>query len=235
MTNQNYSIQKDRVMAIICSIHRKYLVNSEAACSCNARRNSQGMARHFRLITRVHEQIRAYISSNFDSMAGIPSYCTHISETEMTVTVSLNEFASSVGRKIEPSDWLLIDQERVNQFASATNDHQYIHVDPDRAAQSPFGGTIAHGFLTLSLLSHLNTQNLIVPEGLEMIINYGSNKIRYLQPVCVGERIRSHQKFLEVSQRNPGQWMVKNMVTVEIKNKEKSAMIAEILSLFLVQ
>ncbi len=78
----------------------------------------------------------------------------------MTVTVSQEEFASSAGRELEPSDWLLIDQERVNQFASATNDHQFIHVDPDRAAQSPFGGTIAHGFLTLSLLSYLNAQNL---------------------------------------------------------------------------
>ncbi len=79
----------------------------------------------------------------------------------MTVTVSLDEFASSSERELEPSDWLLIDQERVNQFASATNDHQFIHIDPERAAQSPFGGTIAHGFLTLSLLSFLNSQHLI--------------------------------------------------------------------------
>ncbi len=153
----------------------------------------------------------------------------------MTITVSLNEFASSAGRELEPSDWLLIDQERVDQFACATNDHQYIHVDPDRAARSPFGGTIAHGFLTLSLLSYLNAQNLIVPEGLVMGINYGSNKIRYLAPVRVGERIRSRQKLLEVSQKLPGQWMVKSDVTVETENKEKPAMIAEILSLYIVQ
>ncbi len=153
----------------------------------------------------------------------------------MTVIVSLNDFASSAGRDLEPSDWLLIDQERVNQFASATNDHQFIHVDPERAAHSPFGGTIAHGFLTLSLLSYLNAQNLIVPEGLLMVINYGSNKIRYLQPVSVGEKIRSHQKLLVVSQRKPGQWMVKSIVTVEIENKKKPAMIAEILTLYMVQ
>ncbi len=153
----------------------------------------------------------------------------------MTVIVSLNDFASSAGRDLEPSDWLLIDQERVNQFASATNDHQFIHVDPERAAHSPFGGTIAHGFLTLSLLSYLNAQNLIVPEGLLMVINYGSNKIRYLQPVSVGEKIRSHQKLLVVSQRKPGQWMVKSFVTVEIENKKKPAMIAEILTLYMVQ
>ena len=153
----------------------------------------------------------------------------------MTVTVSLNEFAASAGREIEPSDWLLIDQERVNQFARATNDHQFIHVDPDRAAQTPFGGTIAHGFLTLSLLSYLNAQNLIVPDGLVMGINYGSNKIRYLQPVSVGESIRSRQKLLQVSEKIPGQWMVKSAVTVEIENKEKPAMIAELLSLYTVK
>jgi acyl dehydratase len=153
----------------------------------------------------------------------------------MTVTVSLNEFASSSERELEPSDWLLIDQERVNQFASATNDHQFIHVDAERAAQSPFGGTIAHGFLTLSLLSYLNSQNLIVPEGLAMVINYGSNKVRYIQPVKVGERIRSRQKLLKVSQKRPGQWMVNIAVTVEIENKEKPAMIAEIISMYIVE
>ncbi len=153
----------------------------------------------------------------------------------MTVTVSLNEFSSSTGREMEPSEWLLIDQDRINQFASATNDHQFIHVDPERAAQSPFGGTIAHGFLTLSLLSFLNGQNLIVPEGMVMGINYGSNKVRYLQPVRVGERIRSHQKLLEVSQKLPGQWIVKSAVTVEIENNEKPAMVAEMLSMYMVQ
>jgi acyl dehydratase len=127
------------------------------------------------------------------------------------------------------------DQERVNQFASATNDHQFIHIDPERAAQSPFGGTIAHGFLTLSLLSFLNSQHLIVPEGLVMVINYGSNKVRYIQPVKVGERIRSRQKLLKVSQKRPGQWMVNIAVTVEIENKEKPAMIAEILSMYIVE
>ena len=153
----------------------------------------------------------------------------------MTVTVSLDEFASSSEKGLEPSDWLLIDQERVNQFASATNDHQFIHIDPERAAQSPFGGTIAHGFLTLSLLSFLNSQHQIVPEGLVMVINYGSNKVRYIQPVKVGERIRSRQKLLKVSQKRPGQWMVNIAVTVEIENKEKPAMIAEILSMYIVE
>jgi len=153
----------------------------------------------------------------------------------MPITVSLDEFASSAGRELEPSDWLLIDQERVNQFAAATNDHQFIHVDPAKAAQTPFGGTIAHGFLTLSLLSYLNAQNLIVPKGVVMGINYGSNKVRYLQAVKVGDRVRSRQQLLSISEKKEGQWMVRSSVQVEIENKEKPAMIAEILSLYVVE
>jgi acyl dehydratase len=151
----------------------------------------------------------------------------------MPITVSLDEFASSAERELDPSDWLLIDQERVDQFAAATNDHQFIHVDPARAAQTPFGGTIAHGFLTLSLLSFLNAQNMIVPRSVVMGINYGSNKVRYIQAVKVGERVRSHQKILSVSEKKEGQWMVRSSVQVEIENKEKPAMIAEILSLYI--
>ncbi len=153
----------------------------------------------------------------------------------MPITVSLDEFASSAGRELDPSDWLLIDQERVNQFAAATNDHQFIHVDPAKAAQTPFGGTIAHGFLTLSLLSYLNAQNLIVPKGVVMGINYGSNKVRYLQAVKVGDRVRSRQQLLSISEKKEGQWMVRSSVQVEIENKEKPAMIAEILSLYVVE
>jgi acyl dehydratase len=153
----------------------------------------------------------------------------------MPITVSLDEFASSAGRELDPSDWLLIDQERVNQFAAATNDHQFIHIDPAKAAQTPFRGTIAHGFLTLSLLSFLNAQNLILPKGVVMGINYGSNKVRYLQAVKVGERVRSRQKLLTISEKKEGQWMVRSSVQVEIENKEKPAMIAEILSLYIVE
>ena len=153
----------------------------------------------------------------------------------MTVTVSLKEFTSSAGRELEPSDWLLIDQDRINRFANATNDHQFIHTDPDRAAKTMFRGTIAHGFLTLSMLSFLNSQHMIAPEGLIMGINYGSNKIRYLQPVRVGERIRTRQKLLEISQKLPRQWMVKSLVTVEIENKVKAAMVAETLALYIVE
>ncbi len=152
----------------------------------------------------------------------------------MTKTIRADELPGLVGRQLEPSPWLEITQERVNQFADATNDHQFIHVDPEKAAQTPFGGPIAHGFLSLSLLSYLNAQSAIFPENLVMGINYGSDKIRYLAPVKVGKRIRSQQKVLEVTEKSPGQWLIKYAVTVEIEGEETPALIAEILSLMVV-
>jgi acyl dehydratase len=152
----------------------------------------------------------------------------------MTDTIKAEELPSLVGKELEPSPWLEITQERVNQFADATNDWQFIHVDPEKAAQTPFGGPIAHGFLSLSLLSYLNAQNAIVPENLVMGINYGSDKVRYLMPVRVGKRIRSKQKVLEVTEKNPGQWLIKNEVAVEIEDEETPALVAEILSLMVV-
>ncbi len=152
----------------------------------------------------------------------------------MTETINAEELPGLVGRELEPSPWIEITQERVNQFAEATNDFQFIHVDPEKAAQTPFGGPIAHGFLSLSLLSYLNAQNAIVPENMVMGINYGSDKVRYLMPVRVGKRIRSKQKVLEVSEKNPGQWLIKNAVTVEIEGEETPALVAEILSMMVV-
>lgn len=153
----------------------------------------------------------------------------------MAEPIKAEELPSMVGKELEPSPWLEITQERVNQFADATNDHQFIHVDLEKAKQTPFGGTIAHGFLSLSLLSYLNAQNAIVPEGLVMGINYGSDKVRFLAPVNVGKRIRSRQKVLEVTEKKPGQWLIKTHVTVEIDGEETPALVAEILSLYIVQ
>jgi acyl dehydratase len=153
----------------------------------------------------------------------------------MAKPIKPEELPSMVGKELEPSPWLEITQERVNQFADATNDHQFIHVDLEKAKQTPFGGTIAHGFLSLSLLSYLNAQNAIVPEGLVMGINYGSDKVRFLAPVNVGKRIRSRQKVLEVTEKKPGQWLIKTHVTVEIDGEETPALVAEILSLYIVQ
>lgn len=152
----------------------------------------------------------------------------------MTGTIRAEELPGLVGKELEPSAWLEITQERVNQFADATNDHQFIHVDPEKAAQTPFGGPIAHGFLSLSLLSYLNAQSAIVPENTVMGINYGSDKVRYLAPVRVGKRIRSRQKVLEVSEKKPGQWLIKSAVSVEIEGEESPALIAEILSMMVV-
>ena len=152
----------------------------------------------------------------------------------MAETVKLDEISALAGRELEPSEWLEITQERVNQFADATNDFQFIHVDPEKAALTPFGGPIAHGFLSLSLLSYLNAQTAVFPENLVMGINYGSDKVRYLAPVRVGKRVRSRQKVLEVVEKSPGQWLMKTAVTVEIEGEETPALVAEILSLLVV-
>ncbi len=152
----------------------------------------------------------------------------------MTNAIKAKDLPSLVGKELEPSPWVDITQERVNQFADATNDHQFIHVDPEKAAQTPFGGPIAHGFLSLSLLSYLNAQSGVVPENLVMGINYGSDKVRYLMPVRVGKRIRSRQKVLEISEKKPGHWLMKTAVTVEIEGEDTPALVAEILSMMVV-
>ena len=152
----------------------------------------------------------------------------------MMKEIKAEDLPSLIGKELDPSPWLEITQERVNQFAEATNDHQFIHVDPEKAAKTPFGGPIAHGFLSLSLLSYLNAQSAVVPENLVMGVNYGSDKIRYLMPVRVGKRIRSHQKVLEVTEKKPGNWLLKVQVTVEIEGEETPALIAEILSMLVV-
>jgi acyl dehydratase len=152
----------------------------------------------------------------------------------MSETIKVEDLPGLAGKELDPSPWLEVTQDRVNQFAEATNDHQFIHVDPEKAAQTPFGGPIAHGFLSLSLLSYLNAQTAIVPENLVMGINYGSDKVRYLAPVRVGKRIRSRQRVLEVTEKKPGQWLIKNAVTVEIEGEETPALIAEILSMMVV-
>ena len=152
----------------------------------------------------------------------------------MTKKIKAHDLPGLVGQELEPSPWLEITQERVNQFAEATNDFQFIHVDPERAAKTPFGGPVAHGFLSLSLLSYLNAESAIMPEGLVMGINYGSDKVRYLMPVRVGKRIRSRQTVLAVDEKKPGQWLIKTACTVDIEGEETPALVAEILSMMIV-
>ena len=149
--------------------------------------------------------------------------------------ISIEDFKNSAGRELGFSDWLLIDQERINRFADATEDHQFIHVDPERAAATPFGSTIAHGFLSLSILPHFLSQIMPIPDGIVMGINYGTEKVRFTQPVHVNSRVRARAKIEKVNARSGGQYMVKTRVTLEIENRRRPAVIADILSLYVVE
>ncbi len=145
--------------------------------------------------------------------------------------VPLEELESSIGQETGRSGWFTVDQERIDTFADATMDHQWIHVDPESAAQGPFGSTIAHGFLTQSLLSYLTLESMLLPEGAAMYINYGSNKVRFLNPVKVDSRVRAISVLKEVAEKKPGQILITNAVTVEIEGAEKPALVAELLTL----
>jgi acyl dehydratase len=152
----------------------------------------------------------------------------------MPETMKMSEYAEQVGQELEPSPWFEITQQRVNQFADATNDHQFIHVDPEKAAQTPFGGPVAHGFLTLSLVPALLAENAAEIEGLVMAVNYGSDRVRFLQPVPVGSRIRARQKLLEVTEKIPGRWLNRSLVTVDIEGQENPALVAEFLAMMMI-
>ncbi|NWC07878.1 MaoC family dehydratase [Pseudomonas agarici] len=136
-----------------------------------------------------------------------------------------------VGQELGRSEWLTIDQERINLFAQATGDYQFIHVDPVKAAQTPFGTTIAHGLLSLSLMPKLMEDILVLPEGLKMVINYGLDSVRFIQPVKVDSRVRLKVELSDAIQKKPGQWLLKAIATLEIEGQEKPAYIAEPLSL----
>ncbi|HCP30645.1 acyl dehydratase [Pseudomonas sp. URMO17WK12:I10] len=136
-----------------------------------------------------------------------------------------------VGKSLGHSAWLTIDQQRIDRFAEATGDHQFIHVDPQRAAQTAFGGTIAHGFLTLSLIPALIEDILVLPQGLKMVVNYGLDSVRFIQPVKVDSQVRLHVELADVQQKRPGQWLLKAIATLEIKDEDKPAYRAESLSL----
>jgi acyl dehydratase len=150
--------------------------------------------------------------------------------TERTVT-TVEELKSLIGQEIGVSDWLEITQERVNQFADATGDHQYIHVDPERAAKTFFGGTIAHGYLTLSLIPALSgtRQGVKIDLGGKMGVNYGLNKVRFTSPVPVGKRIRSRTTLLAVEEIGDRAVQTTNQVLIEVEGVERPACIAETL------
>jgi acyl dehydratase len=145
--------------------------------------------------------------------------------------VPVTELTQYVGKELGCSEWLTIDQERINLFAEATGDFQFIHVDPGRAAQTPFGGTIAHGFLSLSLIPKLMEDLLVLPEGLKMVVNYGLDSVRFVQPVKVDSRVRLKVELSEVLEKKPGQWLLKAIATLEIEGEQKPAFVAEPLSM----
>jgi acyl dehydratase len=137
----------------------------------------------------------------------------------------LDEFVAAQGAELGPTDWLEVTQDRVNLFADATDDHQWIHIDPERAANGPFGGTIAHGLLTLSLLPHF-THQLYTVDNVAMAINYGYNKVRFITPVRVGAKIRARAQIANVDQLD-GSVQATVTVTVEIDGSDKPAAVAE--------
>jgi acyl dehydratase len=142
--------------------------------------------------------------------------------------VTLDEVEAAIGRT-SVSAWTQVTQAMIHAFADATGDRQFIHIDPVRAVATPFGTTIAHGFLTLSLLPRMmaETPDLPIVSDAKMHVNYGGNRVRFLAPVPSGARIRAHSKLLSFEQKRPGQYQSTSEVTVEIEGQEKPAMLAE--------
>ena len=146
---------------------------------------------------------------------------------------NLAELVAAQGTQLGPTEWMEITQDRVNLFADATDDHQWIHVDPDRAKDSPFGSTIAHGYLTLSLLPSL-VGELYRVDGLRMAINYGLNKVRFPRPVPVGSRVRAGAEIADVK-GTPSGTLVNLRVTIEVEGVDRPACVADTLTLFVPQ
>ena len=151
----------------------------------------------------------------------------------MPVT-SLDEIRARVGEEIGVSGWIAVDQARIDAFADATEDHQFIHVDPAAAAAAGFGGTIAHGFLSLSLLSRMAAEAMLLPDGLKMAVNYGLDRVRFLAPVRSGKRVRGRFTLDSVEEKAPGQVLMRHTVTVEIEGEDKPALTAQWLGLMFV-
>jgi acyl dehydratase len=146
--------------------------------------------------------------------------------------ITFDDLKGLVGKELGVSDWLVVDQDRINQFAACTEDRQWIHTDPERAAkQSPFGATIAHGYLTLSLLAGLGLQAIKMPSNLMAAVNYGLDKVRFLAPVKVGSRVRLRATLVSLEEKAPGQYLMKASNTIEIEGDEKPALIAETLAM----
>ncbi len=149
----------------------------------------------------------------------------------------VQELTNLVGQEIGTSDWFLIDQPRINQFADCTDDHQWIHVDVERAARGPFGGTIGHGFLTLSLIPAMSASIRLPldPSQVQMGINYGLNAVRFIQPVPVNSRVRSRVMLAGVEEKSPGRILLTYKHTIEIEGQDRPACVAEMLALYMLK
>ncbi|HEX8572721.1 MAG TPA: MaoC family dehydratase [Allosphingosinicella sp.] len=147
---------------------------------------------------------------------------------------SIEDIQSKLGSEVGISDWILVDQARIDAFAEITEDPQFIHIDPEAAAKTPFGGTIAHGFLTLSLLSRMAADSMLRPDGVKMGVNYGFEKVRFMAPVRSGKRVRGRFTLVRCEEKKPGQWQFVHNVTVEIEGEEKPALVADWIGLIFV-
>lgn len=148
----------------------------------------------------------------------------------MPTLIKKDELAQYIGHQAEPTAWHQVTQAQINQFADCTLDHQFIHVDEVAAKQTPFGSTIAHGFLSLSMLSHFAESYSLLIEGFYMGLNAGFDKVRFLQPVTVNSKIRAHAKTLEIEEKKPGQYRINTEVTIEIEGSDKPALVAQWIS-----
>jgi acyl dehydratase len=147
---------------------------------------------------------------------------------------SLEDIRSSVGQEVGVSSWITIDQQRIDNFADATEDHQFIHVDPQAAKAAGLGGTIAHGFLSLSLLSRMAADAMLVPDTTKMALNYGLDRVRFLAPVRSGGQVRGRFTLDSIEEKAPGQWLLRHTITVEIEGEDKPALSAQWLGLMFV-
>lgn len=152
----------------------------------------------------------------------------------MPTIIKREDIENYINFQAEPTDWHTVTQEQINQFADCTLDHQFIHVDTEKAKETPYGTTIAHGFLSLSLLSHFAESFSVIIDGFYMGLNSGFDKVRFLQPVLVNSRIRAHAKTLTIEEKKPGQYRLCTEVTVEIEGYEKPALVAEWISVQMV-
>ena len=147
---------------------------------------------------------------------------------------SIEEIALKVGQEVGVSEWIALDQARIDAFAEVTEDRQFIHVDPAAAAATPVGGTVAHGFLTLSLLSRMAEDAMPRPTDVKMGVNYGFEKVRFMAPVRSGKRVRGRFRLERLDEKRPGQWQFTHQVTVEIEGEDKPALVADWIGLIFI-